>query len=416
MTYKEFFRNKKIAVIGLGPHGEMMADIKFLIKAGADVFLYDIRSENRLQGFIGTLTEAGLTQMSLGKVSAEKLTEAELIILSPEISRRSFFLKKAQEAKVRIEYADVLFLKMAPVITLIGIMGMYGKSTVAHMLYTMLKLSFSEYDGQGLYFIDSDLPHGALTHLKKIKAGDVVLARITEDMLHEYHSARVSPAVAVITSPLPSYSIVEHQTYNNFIVAPNHVIDAIKQLPNFASKAKMLRTKDTNIALATQAAELFKVSGDVTSKVSEEFSGLKGHQEFVKKTGGVEFYNDAASITPLSTLAALKKLAERRNIILILGGAYTGHDYSELVKHIPTYAHTTILLPGSGSIGFRSELEQLEDVAFIQSPTLEEAVVIAQGCAKKGDRVVLSPGCEAIGVHISRKERGEKFVKAVRAL
>ena len=32
MTYKEFFKDKKIAVVGLGQHLEMIADIKFLLK------------------------------------------------------------------------------------------------------------------------------------------------------------------------------------------------------------------------------------------------------------------------------------------------------------------------------------------------------------------------------------------------
>ncbi|MDO8430413.1 MAG: hypothetical protein Q7S72_00265 [Candidatus Taylorbacteria bacterium] len=44
MNYKEFFNKKKIAVIGLGPHGEMISDIKFLLLNKASVSVYDIRS------------------------------------------------------------------------------------------------------------------------------------------------------------------------------------------------------------------------------------------------------------------------------------------------------------------------------------------------------------------------------------
>jgi UDP-N-acetylmuramoylalanine--D-glutamate ligase len=194
------------------------------------------------------------------------------------------------------------------------------------------------------------------------------------------------------------------------------VIDSIRATADFTTKAKMLRTKADNKALALQAAELFKVEPEVSEKVIESFSGLKGRQELVKKIEGVEYYNDSASVTPLATLSALKKLSRDRNCILILGGSYTGFDYSELVQQIPMYAKSVILLPGSGSLGFRKDIEALPDINFFQMPTLEEALICAKGIAKKEDIVLFSPGCEAVGVYNSRKERGEKFVKAVRTL
>lgn len=415
MNYKTFFLGKKIAIVGLGHHGEMISDIRFLLRNGADLTLYDMRSEARLHGFIKTLKEIGLVNYNLGKINADELSKAELIILSAEISRNSVFLKMAQRAGVQIEYPELLFLKMSPAITIIGVIGVYGKSTVAHMLYEMLKKSFKDYEGQGLCFIDPDLPNGALTRLKKIKPGDVVLARIPEERLGEYHFARISPHVAVITSLVP-FGILEYQTYNNFIVAPNIVVDSIRLQNSFNQKAKILRTRSENSTLACETATLFKVSHDTAQRVIDDFSGLRGRRELIKKVNGIEFYNDATSVHPLSTLFALQSLSINRNITLIFGGAYTGRDYSELIKNIPQYVSTAILLPGSGTIGFRADVEALKDIILLHAHTLEEAVILAREHAKKGDRVLFSPGCEAIGIHISRKERGEKFVKAVRAL
>ncbi len=420
MNYKTFFKEKRIAVVGLGPHGEMVADIKFLLKAGAQVAFFDMRSEVRLQGSLAMLRDVGLINFTLGSVPPEELTSAELILLSPEISRKSHFLRPATQAGVQIEYPETLFLKLAIPFTLIGVMGEAGKSTVAHILYNVLKQSFSAYDDQGLFFIDPDLPHGALTHLKKLKNNDVVLVRITDEMAHEYAAARVSPHVAVITSlpqdPKKILKLVEFQTYNNFIVAPDGVVDILKGQPAFFSKAKVLRTRPENTALVAQAAELFKVQPETIQKAIESFSGLKGHMEFVKKVGAAEYYNDAASITPFSTVFALQKLSIEKNIVLILGGAYTGANYSELIRYIPQYVKTAILFPGSGSLGIRADLETLVDVEFVQAASLEDAVKIAKEKAKKGDRVLFSPAFEAIGIHASRKERGEKFVKAVRGL
>ncbi len=420
MNYKTFFKGKRIAVVGLGPHGEMVADIKFLLKTGAQVAFFDLRSEVRIQGAVEQLKEAGLISLVFGKVPGEELAAAELIILSPEVSRKSTFLKKATDLGVQIEYPETLFLKLAIPFTLIGVMGEAGKSTVAHMLYGVLKQAFAQYEDQGLYFIDPELPHGALHHLRKLKNGDVVLVRITDEMATEYSAARVSPSVAVVTSlpynPKKILKLVEHQTLNNFIVASDATMDLLRGQSGFHSKAKMLRTKPDNVSLVTQAAELFKVPTDAVRRIVETFTGLKAHQELVKKIGGVEFYNDSASVTPAATIFALQKLSVNKNAILILGGAYTGTHYSELMREIPKYAKVVILLPGSGSLGIRGSLENLEGVKFIQVHTLEEAVKAAKENAEKGDRVIFSPGFKAVGVHASRKERGEAFVKAVRGL
>jgi UDP-N-acetylmuramoylalanine--D-glutamate ligase len=432
VNYKDFFRNKRIAVIGLGPHGEMVADIKFLLRNKAQVLLYDMRSDKKLKSFLPELKEVGLEHYTFGKVPSDELLNAELIIISPELSKKSMFLKKATQAEIQIEYPDTLFFKLAPSVTLIGVMGVCGKSTVAHLIYTILKKAFVEHKDQGLFFIDPESTNGALTHLKKIKKGDVVLARIPDALLPHYYEIHISPHVAVITSKI-AFDILEFQTYNNFIVAPDGVVDAIKSHKNLLSKAKILRTRGSSIpadwqiktkavydrenaALAIQTSELFKVPPEVSREVIQTFMGLKGRIELVKKVSGIEFYNDASSTSPQATLSALMSLASGKNIVLIIGGAYTGHDYSPLIKNISEYVSTIILLPGSGTIGFRADIESIPELDFVQVLSLEDAVKEALGHAKKGDKVLFSPGFDAVGVDVSRRERGERFVKAVRGL
>lgn len=432
MNYKDFFKNKKIAVIGLGSHGEMVTDIKFLLRNKVDLKLFDLRSQKRFEGFLPVLKDLGLKEYIFGKVDSDELLNFDLIILSPEISKRSLFLKKATQAEKQIEYPDTLFFKLSPPITLIGVLGLYGKTTVAHMIHSVLKKSFVEYRNQGLFFMDPESNYGALNHLKKIKKNDVVLVRIPEYLMCHYHEIHISPQVAVITSLIP-FDILDFQTYNNFIIAPDEVIDAIKKEKNFPSKAKMLRTRagmiptewgidnkilhnKENAALVLQTSELFKVSTDLVREVIQVPSVMKGRVEFVKKVSGIEFYNDSSSITAKSTLSALRSLSSGKNIILILGGAYTGHDYTDLIKNVAQYTSSVILLPGSGTLGIRSSLEALEGINLIQVPSLEDAVKEAHKGVKKGERVLFSPAFDALGVDISRKERGEKFVKFVRGL
>jgi UDP-N-acetylmuramoylalanine--D-glutamate ligase len=432
VNYKDYFKDRNIAIIGLGPHGEMIADIKFLLKNKARLSLYDIRSEERLKKHILSLSVGGLQKFSFGKIPDDELLMYDLIILSPEISKRSTFLKKALENGIQIEYPDTIFFKLAPPIILVGIIGVSGKSTVAHLIYGMLKRSFLSHDNQGLFLIDSDSTNGALNHLKKIKKDDLVLARIPENMADLYHDIRISPHVVVITSPT-SYEILEYQTQNNFIVAHDRIVDSFKNTINFTPRAKILRTRASsvpndweidkkgihmieNAALALQTSELFKVPRDIAKDIIQNFLGLRGHIEFVKKISNVDYYNDASSNSPLSTLSALKTLSNNKNIVLIFGGAYTGHDYDHLLINLSQYAKALILISGSGSIGIRDKINQMDDIESLHVLNLEQAVIKAKEIASKGDIVLFSPGFDAVGVDVSRKERGERFVKAVRNL
>lgn len=432
MNYRDYFKDKRVAIVGLGPHGEMIADIKFLLRNKVPLSLFDMRSEDRIKKYIMALSIGGLQQFTFGKIDGEELLSFDLILLSPEISQHSTFLRKAIEAGIQIEYPDIMFFKLAPPVTFIGVIGMCGKSTVTHLIYRMLKKSFSDYDDQGLFLIDPGSSNGALTHLKRIKSGDVVLVRIPETLMDYYYNIRMSPHVAVITTSI-SLKMLEFQTYNNFIVASDAVVDAMKSESNVSSKAKILRTRigstlkelgmedkpihdQENAALAIQAGELFKVSKDIAKEAIQGFLGLRGHIEPIKKVYGIEFYNDTASVTPSATLAALRTLSRDKKIVVILGGAYTGHDYTELIKNIPDLVSKIILLPGSGTIGFRKRLEKIEGIQIFQVLNLEEAVQKSRFCADKGDIVLFSPGFDAVGVDISRKERGERFVRAVREL
>jgi UDP-N-acetylmuramoylalanine--D-glutamate ligase len=432
VNYKDYFKDKKIAVIGIGPHGEMIADIKFLLRNKAKVSLFDTHSEERIKNYIMDLSIGGLHRFSFGKIIDIDLLEFDQIILSTEVSYRSTFLKKAIDAGIKIEYADILFFKLAPPVTFVGVMGMYGKSTVVHLIYRMLKKAFLEYDDQGLFLLDSSSTGGALTHLKKIKKGDVVLARIPESLIEYYYGIRMSPHVAVLTS-VTSFKMLEFQTYNNFIVATDEVIDSIKSRSSIISKAKILRTRASSIpkewgmekkalhdqenaSLALQTSELFKVSKEISMEVIQTFLGLRGHIEYIKKVANVDYYNDASSVSPASTLAALRAIYKDKNTTLIFGGAYTGQDYDLLIKNLSQYVSTVILLPGSGTIGLRKHIEEIEGLEVYQVLNLEDAVLKAKDSTKKEGIVLFSPGFDAVGVDVSRKERGERFVRAVREL
>ena len=455
MTPKEFFKDKKIAIVGLGPHMEMVPDIKYLIRLGALVVLYETRSEMSMRHALAELIDVGLFRYFFGPLAevASDIAATDLIILSPEISIDASYLKEAQDIRTRIEYPQTLFLKMSPPVTLIGVLGGCGKTTVSSMAYCILRKAFEEGNDPHVYYIDPETPN-ALSHLKKISKGDIVVARIPTSMIPAYGEARVSPHVAVFTTVDPHedtiFHILEFQTYNNFIIGSDMVIDEVKEDQHIKPKAKMLRTGANivpahwnipyqgvydrdNAALALRVAELFKVSMDVCQKALENRVGLKGRLELVKKVGGVEFFNDTASTNPISTLAALRSVGQSKNVVLIFGGAardssmkdicdgrYNCNDasegYDELIDNLSQYVSSVVLLPGSGTMSVRKSLSTIKDLPCHFARSIDDAVSLARDNAHKGDRVLFSPGFNARGLEKTTKERGERFVKAVRAL
>jgi UDP-N-acetylmuramoylalanine-D-glutamate ligase len=439
MASRDFFKGKRVAVVGLGPYGEMVEDVKYLIKAGALVAVYDLRSEARLKSHLIFLRSIGLANYVCGSIPVDDLFDMDMVILSHEYPRDSSFLKEVVARKIPVEYPETVFFKQAPPVSVIGVIGMCGKSTVVSMLTPMLEHACEEFGDQKLYCIDPESGEGTMAHLRKIKSGDLVLMRVTEPMAIELHAMRMSPHVAIFTT-LPSkgtysdaaFELLQYQTYNNFIVGNDTVIDLIHAL-KIQPKAKMLRTKANivpepweflgrgshdrdNASLALQAARLFKVEDDVAMRAFQSWKPLKGRMELVKKVKNVEFYNDTASVVSCSTEVAVKSLSNDKNLVLVLGGAQTGCDYTELFNALPEYTRAVVLVPGSGTMREREYLRGLKDVNIISAPSIEEAARLAMETAKKGDRVLFSPGFEAYGFDGSRRERGERFVKAVRSL
>lgn len=438
MRVRDYFLGKRIAVIGIGPHGEMLADIKFLVKANALVSVYDLRSEARLAGHLSSLRSFGLANQVLGNVPVDDLMDMDLIILSHDYPRNSSFLTEARKNGIEIEYPETLFLKLAPPVSVVGVMGACGKATVISMLAPMLARTCAQND-QACATIDPESEEGILAHLKKLKSGDLVAMRIVPKMMPEITALKWSPQVAIFTTVPPrnsfkesAFEIIGYQTYNNHVIGSDQIIDAIRA-SGLQLKGKMLRTKASilpenwlphtkmpsdkeNAALALQAARIFKVPDETAEAVLSEWRPLKGHLELVKKLKNVEFVNDSASESPISTVANMAALAGQKNLILIFGGADQGSDYGEFYAAAKEYTHTLIAIPGSGTLKERPTLQRMENVTVLSAPSLEEAVRQALDHARKGDKVLFSPAFEACGVDCSRKERGERFVRAVRAL
>lgn len=415
-SFKNFFKDKKVLVVGLGKNCEAVSDILFLIKAGAIVSMIDMRSEVRIEDAVKKIQAGGMVSCEFGTMSRTHIEGKDIVIKSIDTPYNVPCIEEALYRGIPVETSVTLFLKLAPSIILVGIFGICGKSTTAHLIHKILDPQFSEKDGQRVWFIDQNSSQSPLSVLKKIKKGDIVLTSITEEQYRAYTEAHISPHVAVITNHI-DIQLLEFQTYNNFLIANDVTVDAIKN-SKVNIKAKILRTGISfipnswkinqpnhikeNMALALRVAELFKVDFDEIQNIFESFKSLKGRLELFKNN----IYNDSASIRPHATVTALKSITQEKDVVLILGGGSVNDDMYELIQAIVAYVSNLILIPGSGTM----KIHQI-DIASTYALSIEEAVLLAKQYAGKNQKILFSPGFIPPD---SLKERNSQFLKAIK--
>lgn len=415
-SYKNFFKDKKVLVVGLGQNCEAVADIIFLIKSGAIVSMIDMRSEVRIEEAVKKIQAVGMISCEFGTMARSHVEGKDIIIKALDVPYDVPCIEEALYRGMPVEISSTLFLKMAPPIILVGVFGMCGKTTTAHLISKILSPQFNEKDGQKFWYIDQKSNQSPLSILKKIKKGDVVLTSILEEQYEAYMKARISPHVSVVTNPTP-LKLLEFQTYNNFLVANDSTVDAIKE-SNINIKAKILRTNapflpatwsiqqplhvKENMALALRVAELFKVDFDEVQVIFESFKPLKGRLELCKNN----IYNDSASVRPHATVTALKTIGGEKDVVLILGGGAHEDDLYELFQAIPLYVSALILIPGSGTMKIHQT-----DIKSMYALSIEEAVALAKEHAGKDKKILFSPGFLPL---TTIRERYEQFTKAVK--
>ena len=101
-----------------------------------------------------------------------------------------------------------------------------------------------------------------------------------------------------------------------------------------------------------------------------------------------------------------------KRIILIAGGADKNLNFSNFAKQVKKVKQL-ILFKGTASSKIKRKLKKQE---YKQVNSMKQAVKQAQNKAKKGDIVLLSPGCASFGLFKHEFDRGEQFVKEVKKL
>lgn len=453
-NYREYFKSKKITIMGLGILGRGVNVAKFLAECGAELTITDLKNETDLKPSLRKLAKFKNIKYVLGRHEFTDFKEKDMVIKAGGVPLDSPYIKEAEKNGIAIEMDESLFTKLALGVKVIGITGTRGKSTVTKLIFEILKA-----DGKRKVFLGGNVKGQAtLPLLKKVKHGDIVVMELDSWRLQGFGNSKISPNISVFNSFMADHmnyykgdikkyfedktNIFKYQKEGDALILGESFLKQIKKLGLFdffndfrkETKTKIISVskKDAyknwkikvlgkhnleNIAAAVAVCRYFQIEEPVIKKMVENFSGEPGRLEFIKEIKGIKFYNDTTATTPDAVIAALNSLIKYKGkIILIGGGADKELDFKEYAKSVKRAVKVLILFKGGSSNkilkNFESPIFKIKIFSEIES--MGEALKLAASFAKKGDIVLLSPGAASFGVFRNEFDRGEQFNKLVK--
>ncbi len=448
-------RGKRVLVMGLGLQGSGMASARYAVQQGAMVRVTDMKSPAVLVPSVQALSGLPI-EFVLGKHRDEDFLWADVVIRNPGVSRSSPYLLLAQEHGARIEMESALFFMACPG-RIIGVTGTRGKTTTSSLLYEILAAS-----GAPAVLGGNVAGVETLSLLPQITARTLVVLELSSWQLEGLAPHAISPSVAVMTNIYPDHlntyngmedyaeakaNIFRHQSAHGLAVfnydnlwtrhfgeeAPGETwFTSIELGGSFARGSSdidpFIFTNTPlagwhnleNILLATTTARLLGVADDVIAETVRRFGSIAHRLEEVRELNGVRFINDSASTTPVAGRVGLEAFAQP--IVLVAGGNTKHLPLERWPATIVQHSRDVVLLAGSGTDELVPAIAEEARRQDVPNPVrgvfanFIEAMNVAVDLTRPGDILLFSPGFTSFGMFLNEFDRGDQFVKYVRAL
>ena len=460
--YREFFKGKKITVMGLGLLGRGLGYTKFLAECGADLIVTDLKTRKQLATSVKALSKfskpakgrAGI-KFVLGEHRLEDFRDRDMIVKAAGVPTDSIYIKEAQKNGIPVEMDVSLFAKCAPEVMIVGVTGTRGKSMTTALIYEILKQN-EKFLKRKIYIGGNVRGVATLPLLKQVKPRDVLVCELDSWQLQGFGEARISPHISVFTSFMPDHmnyykdsmkkyfadktNIFKYQKGRDVLIVRPHVKKIIpKKIKSKLIVADVKSITDykfivpgehqrENLACAIEVARQFYIPESKIKQAVKGFKGLEGRLQYIKTVKGVKIYNDNNATTPEATISGIEALSMdnspdvgylmsdvwRKKIVLICGGSDKKLPLDNFVKVVNKYCKAVVLIPGTGTDKLISNFKFL--IPKKNAKDLKEAVKIALGLASRGDIILFSPAFASFGMFNNEYERNDLFMKIIKKL
>lgn len=429
-----------ILILGLGqyPKGSGIAAAFYFAKKGNQVIATDLKTRDELKANVVRLKKFKNVRFALGGHNRKDVQWADLIVRNPRVRKDSPEMVEAGKRGLPIESDLSIFMRACPC-QVVGITGTRGKSTTTMLIHQILSASKK----WRKVWLGGNILVSPLTFLDEVTSKDIVVLEMSSWQLEATGDAGVSPQIAVWTNlmrdHLNTYSSMEeyaeakaqifrHQKPEDVVFLPDekdfdeYAKEAPGDVIRVRQKAKIAlgvpgEHNQRNAQMAAAVATHLGIKTGIISKVLKGFHGLDFRQQIISVKSGVTIVNDSTATTPDATIAAIetfrKSQVASRKVHLLFGGNDKELMFDEVAKEIKKNKVNVYLLPGNAKEKIEAAFQKAK-VAFHTEAGLREAIRDARKDAKKGDCLLLSPGCTSFGEFKNEFDRGETFNKLVK--
>lgn len=295
----------------------------------------------------------------------------------------------------------------------IGVTGTKGKSTVVSLIYEMLKAG-----GKKVRLL-GNIGHPMLeVLLGETDPKEIFVIELSSYMLDDIE---YSPNVAVLLNLFPEH-MPYHGGLENYYSAKKNIFKF--QAPGDTAFTKYHEVKlpvqdvdipllgqhnKNNIKAAVKAARLLGIKEKAIARAIKAFKPLPHRLEYIGNFKKVDFYDDAISTTPESTIQAIKTLKKVDTILL--GGEDRGYDFKNLEKELRSSGIKNIVLfPDTG----RRILQSNKGFNVLKTKNMKDAVRFSYQHTAKGRICLLSTASPSYSLWKNFQHKGEEFKKYVK--
>ena len=443
-----YFKNQKFLVAGMSKSGESAA--RFLLRRGAEVYLYDDVVSDKISALVASLEELGAHG-----VDAEGLERAvsicDVLVLSPGIPiDHSLAVSFRRQGKNIIgeEELGALYLRA----TAVAVTGTNGKTTTVSMINDILCA-----DGKHSIMC-GNIGNPLANEVEQLGFDDFAVIEVSSFQLETLSDLR--PHVAVITNITEDH-LNRHYNMENYIFLKGKLLRNLRGseyavlnyddpiVRAFAEKVRCkviffsmeqrtdgvwcdngavycegerlfsvtdMKTEGRhnvyNALAAIAVADAMGINLQTAAKAVCAFRGVRHRIETVCERDGVTYIDDSKGTNVDAAVKAVESM--RRDTVILLGGKDKGYEYYELFRKLKESRVVHAVLYGENRFRLLSAAQEARFSEISLCTDFEMAVKIAEHTAKAGQNVLLSPASSSFDEFSGYEERGDRFASMVR--
>jgi UDP-N-acetylmuramoylalanine--D-glutamate ligase len=444
----------KVVVVGMARSG--VAAVDLLLEKGARVRAVDSKVVSKVIEKQGT-EDRGQAPVKIEPQSAAAFVDADLIVLSPGVPADLDIVKAARSRGVRV-IGDLELASWFLRGDIIGITGSNGKTTTTALTGHILEASGiaaqvggnigrppaamvkTSRDGQWNVL---ELSSFQLETTESFRARIGAALNVTPDHLDRHYTleqyadakARLftnqcqedfavlnaddpicrsyadrGPATPVWFSSSDRISPGAYLENGQIILDGEPLFHDERVMPCSEVRMRGMHNLENTMAAAVMARLAGATPEQIRAAVAT-FPGVEHRLEFVRETGGVEWFNDSKAT---NVDAALKAIAAfEGGVWIILGGKDKNSDYTVLAGPLQSKARGVLLI-GAAADKIAVQLKEAAPmIPIVRCGTLDAAVQEAHKRARPGDTVLLAPACASFDQFENFEHRGRVFKELV---